>query len=90
MRENRTSGSEGGEAQTNGPSLPLSVASPAGWRTQVCALELPSPGGSLLLPVGVEGGVLVFDPRHAGQAVVALEVDESHALGGPADDANVA
>lgn len=23
MRENRTSGSEGGEAQTNGPSLPL-------------------------------------------------------------------
>ena len=30
MRENRTSGSEGGEAQTNELSLPLSPATPGG------------------------------------------------------------
>ncbi|GIW91075.1 MAG: hypothetical protein KatS3mg109_1507 [Pirellulaceae bacterium] len=29
MRETRTYGSEGGEAQTNGPSLPLYVARPS-------------------------------------------------------------
>ncbi len=33
MRENRTSGSEGGEAQTNELSLPLSLCRPNTFRT---------------------------------------------------------
>ena len=33
MRENRTCGSEGGEAQFNEPSLPLSLPVREGWGT---------------------------------------------------------
>ncbi len=46
MRENRTSGSEGGEAQTNELSLPLSSGSVTVWRSASCS-GVKSVGGAL-------------------------------------------
>ncbi len=54
MRENRTSGSEGGEAQTNELSLPLSLCHPVTFpvytsptRDTQCRRTLRGPIGSL-------------------------------------------
>ncbi len=68
MRENRTSGSEGGEAQTNELSLPLSLCHP------VCAALQGSPpqGTSHIQTVGASKCIF---PSKSVQGIVDLALE---------------
>ena len=72
MRENRTSGSEGGEAQTNELSLPLSLRRPVAfpvWEDPPWSDQVPSPTRGI---PSVGGPSVVRSDRRAEAAPTAL------------------